>query len=286
MNCLSFIAALLRQLQQVQHWWALSCPWWCQHVVHIDILAHLSQLGFLASDTRTLLLKWWEVPFTRRWQTFLLTICDTPKFRDFAQLVLHQVIILVYKHIHVGFEAGWSVQARRLESQLYVVVRISSYDEVNVVPIRQQTSFDIAYRLRHMFSVQFPKWVVAVSCYEIPIQLFWIFDPLWPQNFKWISFVGIILWQETDHWCMQVHQIWLLEILTVEDKLVGKPVLLFRLGDERFTVNKFLFVIIAQSICRLLLHEKTVRVGLPIEFTEKAAAFLQFNIGALFLLSV
>ena len=85
---------------------------------------------------------------------------------------------------------------------------------------------------------------------------------------------------------MQFHQIRLLEILTVEDKLMGKPVLLFGLWDERFTVDKFLLVVIAQSVCRLLFHEKTVGVGLPIEFTEKATAFLQLDIGAFFLLSV
>lgn len=120
-------------------------------------------------------------------------ICATPELCNLAQLVLGQLLVLIYQSIHIRFQSTWCVHARRREAHLNVVLRVRSNNEVDVAPIRQQPPLNVAHRIRQVLSVNFPQTLVPMAVDKVAIQLLAVVDPLRTQYLKSICFVRVIL---------------------------------------------------------------------------------------------
>ena len=120
------------------------CPWWCQHIINVTILTNGHNLS--------LALNWRNTSLTRRGIT-IIPIRNSPELRYPPQLELHQVIILIHEHIHVSFQTSRCIETLNLEAQLNVVIWVGADDEVDIVPVSEQTSLDIANSLRQMLPV-------------------------------------------------------------------------------------------------------------------------------------
>ena len=155
----------------------MTSPWWSKHVKHILIFSILT-FHFLYIE-QTIVFTWLWIPC---WWRFLLgfqIVLHAPILSYFAKLILNHLKVCVNKSSHICFQPWWSIHRSHSKSQLNVVFRIGANDEVDITPVRQQPSLDIAHHFWQISPIHLVQILCLCSWKEVSIQFLWVVNPPW-----------------------------------------------------------------------------------------------------------
>lgn len=123
---------------------------------------------------------------------------ETPVVDDAAQPVLDHEVVGVNQGVHVRVEALRCIDGVVVETDLDVVLRIGAYYEVDVRPVGQKITLDVADDLRQVLLVRLPQRLVVLRRLEFAVEHLAVVNPFGAEHLEGIGLIRVVFGQESD----------------------------------------------------------------------------------------